>query len=57
MSSVWIPKNFEDPCKRNAGRRKLHMRMRKARAERISRVLNAMDSAHVLHDSAMDSLD
>ena len=52
MSTAWIPKNFEDACKRNAGRRKLHMRMRKARAERISRVLNAMDSAHVLRDSA-----
>jgi len=52
MSTSWIPKNFEDACKRNAGRRKLHMRMRKARALRISRVLNAMDSAPVLRDSA-----
>jgi hypothetical protein len=52
MSTAWIPKNFEDVCKRNAGRQKLHMRMRKARAERISRVLDAMDAAHVLRDSA-----
>ena len=50
--AAWIPQSFEDACKRNAGRRKLHMRMRKARAERILRVLSAMDSAHVLRDSA-----
>lgn len=42
MSTPWIPTNFEDACKRNAGRRKLHMRMRKARAERISRLLAAI---------------
>lgn len=50
--AAWIPQSFEDACKRNAGRRKLHRRKRKARAERISRMLNAMDSAHVLRDSA-----
>jgi hypothetical protein len=52
MSTAWIPKNFDEAAKRNAGRRKLHRRKRKARAERISRVLNSMDSAHVLRDSA-----
>jgi len=44
--SAWIPTSFEDACKRNAGRRKLHMRKRHARAERIVRVLHAMDSAN-----------
>jgi len=42
---AWIPASFEDACKRNAGRRKLHRRKRKARANRILRVLGAMDSA------------
>jgi hypothetical protein len=43
--AAWIPTNFEDVCKRNAGRRKLHRRKRHARADRIMRVLGAMDSA------------
>lgn len=43
--AAWIPTNFEDVCKRNAGRRKLHMRKRHARADRIMRVLTSMDSA------------
>ena len=42
---AWIPMTFEDVCKRNAGRRKLHRRMRRARADRIMRVLAAMDYA------------
>lgn len=44
--AAWIPTNFDDACKRNAGRRKLHMRKRKARADRIVRLLHAMDSAN-----------
>jgi hypothetical protein len=43
--AAWIPKNLDEACKRNAGRRKLHMRRRKARADRIMRVLAAMDSS------------
>jgi hypothetical protein len=43
--AAWITTNFDEACKRNAGRRKLHMRKRKARADRIVRVLAAMDSA------------
>src|ERR1041385_1718917 len=45
MSTAWTPKNFEDACKRNAGRRKLHMRRRQARAGRIARILAAIDAA------------
>lgn len=41
---AWIPSNFEEACKRNAGRRKLHMRKRKARADRIVRLLTATES-------------
>lgn len=50
----WIPKSFEDACKRNAGRRKLHMRLRKARANRILRILGAIDWAQAtqLRESA-----
>jgi hypothetical protein len=43
--AAWIPQSFEDACKRNAGRRKLHRRKREARANRILRVLASMDSA------------
>jgi hypothetical protein len=43
--AAWIPSNFDEACKRNAGRRKLHRREREARANRIVRVLGAMDSA------------
>lgn len=46
MSKPWVPQNWEEACKRNAGRRKLHMRKRKARADRIVRVLHAMGSAN-----------
>lgn len=44
--AAWIPSDFEEACKRNAGRRKLHMRKRKARADRMVRLLALMDSAH-----------
>lgn len=43
--SAWVPTSFEDACKRNAGRRKLHMRKRHARAERIGGILISMDAA------------
>ena len=38
--AAWVPQSFEDACKRNAGRRK-----REARANRILRILDSMDSA------------
>ncbi len=43
--AAWNPTNFEDVCKRNAGRRKLHRRMRQARADRIVRILASIDAA------------
>jgi len=43
--AAWIPKSFDEACKRNAGRRKLHMHKRQARADRIVRVLASMDFA------------
>jgi hypothetical protein len=43
--AAWIPANFEEACQRNAGRRKLHMRKREARANRIMRLLASTDSA------------
>jgi hypothetical protein len=43
--AAWIPASFEEACKRNAGRRKLHRRKRHARADRIMRILASMDSA------------
>src|SRR5690242_3290072 len=46
--TAWIPQSFDDACRRNAGRRKLHRRKRKARADRILRVLGAMDSVRAL---------
>ena len=44
--AAWIPTNFEEACKRNAGRRKFHMRKRQARAGRIGRLLAATGSSH-----------
>ena len=41
--AAWIPSNFDEACKRNAGRRKLHMRKRQARADRIVRLVASMD--------------
>jgi hypothetical protein len=43
--AAWIPQSFEEACKRNAGRRKLHRRKREERANRILRILDSMDSA------------
>jgi hypothetical protein len=42
--AAWIPQSFDDACKRNAGRRKLHRRKRHARADRIVALLGAMDA-------------
>ena len=42
--AAWIPTSFDDACKRNAGRRKLHRRKRHARADRIVALLAAMDA-------------
>jgi len=52
MSAPWTPKNFEEACKRNAGRRKLHMRKRQTRADRIVRLLRAMDKVPELCESS-----
>jgi hypothetical protein len=49
---AWIPRTFDEACKRNAGRKKLHMRKRKARAEHILRLLRAMDKVPALCESA-----
>lgn len=49
--SVWIPKSFDEACKRNAGRRKLHMRRRKERADRIVRLIAAIDAVPELLES------
>jgi len=56
MTTAWIPTNWEDICKRNAGRRKLHMRKRRERASRILRLLAAMESAPELRESAYGCL-
>lgn len=52
--AAWIPKSFDEACKRNAGGRKLHRRMRQARADRIVRILASMDAANAseLRESA-----
>jgi hypothetical protein len=50
MPTGWQPKNWEEACKRNAGRRKLHMKNREARADRIVRILTCMDDAPELRD-------
>ena len=45
MSTPWHPKNWEEACKRNTGRKKLHQRKRKERADRIVRLLAAIEAA------------
>jgi len=50
MAKPWIPKNFDEAAKRHAGRRKLHMRKRKARADRIVRILGTKQAALELRD-------
>src|SRR5689334_6107113 len=51
MSTAWHPKNWEDICRRNAGRKKLHQRKRKERADRIVRLLAAIEVAPELLES------
>ena len=52
MSTPWHPKNFDEACKRNAGRKKLHQRKRKERADRIVRLLAAIEVAPELLESS-----
>lgn len=42
MAQAWIPRNREEAHKRHAGRRKMHIRLRRARAERIKALLSDM---------------
>jgi hypothetical protein len=52
MSTPWHPRNWEEACKRNAGRKKLHQRKRKERADRIVRLLAAIEAAPELLESS-----
>jgi hypothetical protein len=52
MSKPWHPQNWEETCKRNAGRKKLHQRKRKERADRIVRLLAAIEAAPELLESS-----
>src|SRR4051812_16917365 len=52
MSKGWTPKNWDEVCKRNAGRRKLHMRRRVERAHRIVRLLPIFDTVPELRESS-----
>jgi len=42
MHQGWKPRNWEEVCKRNAGRRKLHMQHREERAKRIVYLLKTL---------------
>lgn len=44
MTKGWQPKDFEEACRRNAGRRKLHARKREERANRIGLLLQLMET-------------
>jgi hypothetical protein len=52
MSKGWTPKNWDEVCKRNAGRRKLHMRKRTERAHRILGLLDVFNNVPELQDSS-----
>ena len=52
MSKAWHPKNWEEACKRNAGRKKLHQRKRQERADRIVRLLAAIEAVPELLESS-----
>lgn len=52
MRKPWIPTNWDEACKRNAGRRKLHMRMRQARADRIVRLLQVFNEVPELRETS-----
>lgn len=47
---VWKPKNFEEACKRQAGRRKYHIKLRQKRAERVAAVLALVAEMKTLRD-------
>src|SRR6185503_965536 len=49
--AAWIPQSFEDACKRNAGRRKLHRRKREARANRISYLTKPYDFQRLIGEA------
>ena len=50
--AAWVPTSFDEACKRNAGRKKLHQRKRKERADRIVRLLAAIEVAPELLESS-----
>lgn len=52
MAGASKPKNWDEVCKRNAGRRKLHMRKRQERANRMVGLLRVFDDARELQDSS-----
>src|SRR5258706_15669786 len=52
MSKSWKPKNWEEVCKRNAGRRKLHVRKQEARAGRIVKLLSNLSLSEALCQSS-----
>jgi len=52
MPNSWKPRNWDEVCKRNAGRRKLHMRRREERAERIEDLLADMSLSTALCESS-----
>lgn len=52
MAAGWTRKNWDEVCKRNAGRRKLHMRKRVERANRILRLLAVFDTVPELRESS-----
>lgn len=52
MSVPWKPKTWEEACKRNVGRKKLHQRKRKERADRIVRLLAAIEAVPELLESS-----
>lgn len=52
MGKPWIPTNWDEACKRNAGRRKLHMRKRHERADRIVRLLKVFHEVPELRETS-----
>jgi hypothetical protein len=52
MTNAWRPKDWDEVCERNAGRKKLHQRKRKERADRIVRLLAAIEVAPELLESS-----
>src|SRR5262245_18032564 len=50
--AAWTPKNWEEACKRNAGRRKLHMRKRAERADRVLGLLKVFEKVPELQNSS-----